>query len=157
VIRRLILLMAVVSLGMLALQAQAKINVAAEETAVKAVLDNYVKSIVQEDIALYEKILSHDTTVVYFGTSEAPILGWQALKPVIEAQNAALSNTTIDVTDTRIRFSPEGDFAWATQLWRFRATAGDTQLDLPVRCTWILEKQKGHWIIVHFHKSVASP
>jgi ketosteroid isomerase-like protein len=153
-IRRLALLIAVI---LLAMTAHAKVNLAAEQAAVKAVLDNYVKSIVQEDMALYEKILSHDTTVMYFGTSEAPILGWQALKPVIEAQNAALSNTTIDVTDTRIRFSPEADFAWATQLWRFRATAGDTQLDLPVRCTWILEKQKGHWIIVHFHKSVASP
>ncbi|HCC78020.1 MAG TPA: hypothetical protein DEP80_00225 [Anaerolineae bacterium] len=25
--------------------------------------------------------------------------------------------------------------------------------ETPVRCTWILEKQKAGWIIVHFHKS----
>jgi ketosteroid isomerase-like protein len=153
--RRFVLL--VVILGLVTVGCQAKVNLKVEQAAVQAVLDNYVKSIVHEDMALYEKILSHDTTVVYFGSSGAPIEGWQALKAVIEAQNAALSNTTIDVTDTRIRFSPEGDFAWATQLWRFRATAGDTPIDLPVRCTWILEKQNGHWIIVHFHKSVATP
>ena len=156
-IGRFVLLIAIVSLVTVGCQAQAKVNLEAEQAAVKAVLDDYVKSIVQEDMALYGKILSHDTTVVHFGTSEPPIQGWGALKPLIEAQNAALSNTAIDVTDTRIRFSPSADFAWATSLWRFRATAGDATFDEPVRCTWILEKQKGHWVIVHFHKSVASP
>jgi hypothetical protein len=27
-------------------------------------------------------------------------------------------------------------------------------LELPVRCTWILEKREAGWVIVHFHKSV---
>lgn len=154
--RRFILLVVILGLVTVGYQAQAKVNLEAEQAAVKTVLDDYVKSIVQEDMALYGRILSHDTTVVHFGTSGDPIQGWKALEPLIEAQNAALSNTAIDVTDTRIRFSPSGDFAWATSLWRFRATAGDTALDLPVRCTWILEKQKDDWVIVHFHKSVAS-
>jgi len=154
--RRFVVLVVILGLVTVGYPAKAKVNLEAEQAAVKTVLDDYVKSIVQEDMALYGRIVSHDTTVVYFGTSEDPIQGWIALKPLIEAQNAALSNTTIDVTDTRIKLSPSADFAWATSLWRFRAKAGDSALDLQVRCTWILEKQKDHWVIVHFHKSVAS-
>jgi len=32
---------------------------------------------------------------------------------------------------------------------------GENLVSLPVRCTWLLEKREGGWVIVHFHKSVA--
>jgi hypothetical protein len=34
------------------------------------------------------------------------------------------------------------------------ATMGNQAIELPVRCSWILEKRGTNWLIVHFHKSV---
>ncbi|MCJ7496515.1 MAG: nuclear transport factor 2 family protein, partial [candidate division Zixibacteria bacterium] len=59
-------------------------------------------------------------------------------------------------SDVTIDLSPEGQFAWATSLWNFRATMDSQTIDLPVRCTWILEKRNKDWEIVHFHKSIGA-
>ena len=45
-------------------------------------------------------------------------------------------------------------FAWATSRWVFRAAMDDQEIELPLRCTWILEKREQGWILVHFYKSV---
>ena len=107
-----------------------------------------------ENIDLYAKILSHDQDMTNFGTSEPPIVGWDSLKKIIEDQNAALSQTKIIASDLAIHISKEGDFAWATDLWDFRAMMGEQAIQIPVRCSWVLEKRDGQWVITHFHKSV---
>jgi hypothetical protein len=132
-------------------------NVEADKTAIQAVLDNYITSIENEDMELYSKIFVHDPDMVNFGTAVTErIVGWEALEKVIEAQNAALSETKITQSDVTIDLSPEGRFAWATSLWNFKAKMDTLTLDLPVRCTWILEKINKDWEIVHFHKSVGA-
>jgi ketosteroid isomerase-like protein len=55
----------------------------------------------------------------------------------------------------KIHVSEDGKLGWATCLWDLTAKMGEPPLSLPVRCTWVLEKRKGEWVIVHFHKSVA--
>jgi ketosteroid isomerase-like protein len=93
--------------------------------------------------------------MVNFGTGAGDrVVGWRALKDVIEAQNAALSGTKIVVSDVTVHISPEGQFAWATSLWDFKATVGEQVIDMPVRCSWILEKRETGWVVVHFHTSV---
>ncbi|MFH1219732.1 MAG: nuclear transport factor 2 family protein [Candidatus Eisenbacteria bacterium] len=133
-----------------------KIDIAAETAAIKTVLDNYIISIEKEDMELYGKVMAHDSEMVNFGTSEPPILGWPALKKLIEDQNAALTQTQIAARDINVRIAPSGNFAWVTDLWDFKAMMGDQLAQIPVRCTWILEKRAGGWVIVHFHKSVAA-
>jgi ketosteroid isomerase-like protein len=128
----------------------------ADKAAVKVVLDNYIASIEKEDLELYAKNVSHDTTMVNFGAFGPPITGWAALKGVIAGQNESLSQTKITSSDESIHVAPSGQFAWATCLWDFSATMGEAPVQLPVRCTWILEKRNGKWVIVHFHKSVAA-
>jgi ketosteroid isomerase-like protein len=146
-----------VALGvMLTMCCPQKANVEAEKAQVKAVLDNYVTSIENEDMDLYAKTMAHLPDMVNFGTSEAPIVGWDALKKIIDAQNAALSETKITVTDLNIHVPNTGKLAWATCLWNFKCKIGEKPIELPVRCTWILEKQDQGWVVVHFHKSVAS-
>jgi ketosteroid isomerase-like protein len=103
----------------------------------------------------YAANIVQDSLMVNFGAMGDPIIGWRALKEVMEGQNAALSETTIDVRDLRIHVAPSGQFAWATCLWDLKAKMGEEPLQLPVRCTWVLEKQANGWKIIHFHKSVA--
>ena len=135
---------------------QSKVNLDEEKEQVKAVLDNYITSIETENMELYAKVMAHDSDMVNYGTSEAPIIGWESLKKLIETQNQALSQTKITVSDLAIHSPDTGKFAYATCLWNFKAMMGDKPLELPVRCTWILEKRGNGWVIVHFHKSVAA-
>jgi uncharacterized protein (TIGR02246 family) len=133
---------------------QQKVNIESEKTAIKAVLDNYVASIENEDMELYARNMAHDSDMVNFGGFGNPIIGWDALKKVIEDQNAALSQTKINVTNMAIHISETGRFAWATCLWDLKAVMGENRIELPVRCSWVLEKRGNDWVIVHFHKSM---
>ena len=131
------------------------VDVEAEKALIKSVLDNYVASIEKEDLDLYAKCVAHDADMVNFGAMGGPIIGWEALRQVIEGQNAALSETKISVSDMKIHVSADGKSGWATCLWDLNAKMGENPVSLPVRCTWLLEKREGGWVIVHFHKSVA--
>lgn len=136
---------------------QKAVDTEAEKSAIKAVLTNYIVSIESEDIELYGKIFFHDSDMVNFGTgANERIVGWDALKKVIEAQNDAISGTKITQSDITINLSNEGKFAWATSLWDFNSTMGEQVMQLPIRCSWILEKFGNEWKIVHFHKSVGA-
>lgn len=136
---------------------QKAVDTAVEKQAIKTVLDNYILSIEKEDIELYGEIIMHDPIMVNFGTGAADyIVGWDALRKVIEDQNAALSETKITQSDVTINISPDAKFAWATSLWNFQATMGGQVMQLPVRCSWIMEKQEDFWVIVHFHKSIGA-
>ncbi len=133
---------------------QAKFDEDAERQKIKDVLDSYITSIETENMNLYSDVMAHDQNMVNYGTSEAPIVGWESLKSLIENQNAALSQTKITRKDLVIHIGKAGTYAWATDLWDFKARIGDQAMDIPVRCSWFLEKQDGRWVIAHFHKSV---
>ena len=131
------------------------VDVDAEKLLIKSVLDNYVASVEKEDINLYGKCVAQDPDMVNFGSMGGPIIGWGALKQVMEGQNAALSETKIDARDIKIHVSADAKLGWVTCLWNLAAKMGENPISLPVRCTWILEKKDGGWTIIHFHKSVA--
>ena len=133
-----------------------KADIEAEKAAVKTVLDQYVTSVEREDMDLYAKNVAHDPKMVNFGGFGDPIVGWDALKKVMEGQNEALSETKITVTDLVIYVSETGTLAWATCLWNLKAIMGESPMELPIRCTWVLEKRDNRWVIVHFHKSMAA-
>jgi ketosteroid isomerase-like protein len=136
---------------------QKAVDTSAEKSAIKDVLNSYVLSIENEDIELYGNIFVHDSAMVNFGTgAKERIVGWDTLKKIIEAQNAALSGTKITQSEVTVNVSPDGRFAWATSLWDFKATMDSQAMELPVRCSWILEKLGKDWKIVHFHKSVGA-
>ena len=126
------------------------------EQEIGAVLDQYVSSVMREDTEEYARHVAHDPDMVSFGAFGVPIVGWDALRGVIEGQNAGLDSILIDQSQVKIHVLPGGMNAWATSLWGFRAKAGQNAIDLPVRCTWILEKREGSWLVVHFHKSIAA-
>jgi len=148
-----ILLAALVILAMSACQPPA-IDVKAETAAVKTVLEEYVKSIETEDMEAYAKLVVHDTTMVNFGGFGRPIIGWDALSKVMEGQNEMLADTKIEVSNMQIHISADGKLAWATCLWNLKAMMAENKVELPIRCTWVLEKKDAGWVIVHFHKSM---
>lgn len=131
------------------------VDIEAEKAKIQSVLSNYVASIENEDMDLYAKCVAHDADMVNFGSMGDPIVGWEALRKAIEGQNAALSETKINIAGLKIHVPEDGKLAWATCLWDFAARMGQSPVSFPVRCTWILEKREGAWVIVHFHKSVA--
>jgi ketosteroid isomerase-like protein len=136
---------------------QAVTESTSEKEAVKAVIDNYAKSWVTEDIGLYSSTVMHDESLIHVGGSRGLswIEGWTELKEIIIEQNQSLNDTDIDETKAWINLSQSGEFAWAVTLWDLKTTLNDgTKCLLPLRCTWILEKSDGSWIIVHFHKSI---
>lgn len=135
---------------------QVAIDTEAERTAVKTVLDDYVKSVEAEDMRLYAQNVRHDSVMVNFGAFGGPIVGWAALEEVINGQNEALADVKIDVSDMKVHVSSDGKMAWATTLWTFSGNTPDGSIELPVRCTWVLEKEQAGWKIVHFHKSIAA-
>jgi uncharacterized protein (TIGR02246 family) len=139
--------------------AKATVNVEAENALIKSVLDNYAKAVENEDIELYGKVVANDPDMVNFGTDASErIVGWDALKKAIQAQFAALPGTRITASDVTVNVLSGGRFAWATSLWVFKATVAATgqAMEVPVRCSWVLEKRDKGWVIVHFHKSVGT-
>ena len=133
-----------------------EVNVEAEKTEIKALLENYVRSVEDEDIDLYAQSVAHNTDMVNFGAFGDPIVGWVALKKVMDDQNAALSQTKIGTNDLAIHLCESGKLAWATCLWDFKAVMGENPVQLPVRCTWAFEKREKGWVVAHFHKSIAA-
>jgi uncharacterized protein (TIGR02246 family) len=135
---------------------QPPVNVESVEAEVRAVLDRYIASVEQEDMEHYAQLVAHDADMMNFGAFGGPIIGWDGLQEVMEGQNAMLDAIQIDQSNVKVHVLATGDNAWATSLWQFKATAGEALLDLPVRCTWQLERRDGNWQIVHFHKSIAA-
>lgn len=138
---------------------KATVNVEAEKAAIRSVLDNYVKAVESEDIELYGKVVANDPDMVNFGTDASErIVGWDALRKTIQAQFVALPGTKITVSDVTVNILSGGRSAWATSLWVFKATVAATgqAIEIPARCTWVLEKREAGWVIVHFHKSVGT-
>ena len=137
-------------------QQQKQINIQNEKASVKKILDNYVKSIVDEDMSLYSEIVARDSNMINVGGSVnlSWIEGWTQLKEVMNGQNDAFSETEINVTKERIFVSPTGRDAWAVTFWELKTILSDgNKYLLPLRCTWVLQKRDNKWIIVSFHKS----
>lgn len=130
------------------------IDLVAEQDAVKAALEDWIAAVENKDMALLPNTVAHEADLVWIGAGANDWLaGWEGLEQAMLAQNAALDDIRITVSDETIHVSPDERFAWATNRWTFAARAGDQAIALPLRCTWILEKRTAGWVIVHFHKS----
>jgi uncharacterized protein (TIGR02246 family) len=138
---------------------KASVNVQAEKALIESVLDNYVKAVENSDIELYGKVVANDPDMVNFGTDASErVVGWDALKKVMQAQFVALSGSRITFSDVTVNLLSGGQSAWATTLCTFKATVAATGqgMEIPARCTWVLEKRDKGWVIVHFHHSVGT-
>ena len=141
----------------LATSCQNPVNTDVEKSSIETVLDRYIFSLEQENLGIYDNILVHNEDMVNFGTSaNERIVGWKVLRAAVEVQNATLSETKITQTDVSINLTKDGSYAWATSIWHFKAVSKDQIIDVPIRCSWVLQKFGDDWKIVHFHKSIGA-
>jgi ketosteroid isomerase-like protein len=128
-----------------------------ERPSVKTALDAFVRAVERHDLVGLSGVVAQDPDLVWIGTGEDEwIVGDEALKEVIQAQNEALEYIRITVSEETIHLSPSEEVAWATNRWVFRARMGGEELKLPLRCTWVAEKRDGGWVLVHSHKSLGA-
>lgn len=125
-----------------------------ETAAVAETIARYIEAVEAEDLEKYAAVVAHDGDLAWYGSMPGQIVGWGEVEGVIGGMFEALSDIRITQTDLRIRMSPDRQVAWATCLWDFRAVMGDQPIEEPTRCTWVLERREGDWVIVHWHKSV---
>ncbi len=137
---------------------QQKVDISVEKAAIKAVLDTFRTGIENEDIALIDKIIAHDTDIVFIGTSVGErIVGWEEFETAVKKQNDALSETKITRSDLTIKVSRKGQFAYATSQYDIKTTMEGQDIEmLRVRETCVLEKRDADWVIVHIHDSIGS-
>lgn len=131
-----------------------QVDIKTETTAIENLLDDYVKAVETEDMSLYARLVMHDTVMVNFGAFGKPIVGWDALKKVMDGQNELLSDTKVMVSDLNVHVAGDGRMAWARCSWTLKAKMAENLVELPIRCTWIFRKGDDGWKIVHFHKSL---
>ena len=128
-----------------------------ERALVKAALDAFVRAVERHDLDGLPDVVAQDPDLVWIGTgADEWIVGYEALQGVLQVQNQSLEYIRIAVSEETIHLSPDGQAAWATNRWVFRARMGGEELVLPLRCTWVAEKRDGGWVLVHSHKSVGT-
>ena len=132
------------------------VDVAAEKTRVKSVVDQFTQVWETKDMELFSRIMAHDADMVVYG-SDAPEhwVGWEPLKQAVQKMLPSYERAKITVKEQSFKIHPAGDVAWFSQVWDW-----DMVMDgKPVRSdgqrlTGILEKRNGSWVIVQIHNSV---
>ena len=128
-----------------------------ERALVKAALDAFVRTVEERNLDGLSGVVAQDPDLMWIATGEDEwIVGYDALKEAMRAQNEALEYIRISVSEETIHLSPSEQVAWATNRWIFRARMAGNELKLPLRCTWVAEKRDGDWVLVHSHKSVGA-
>jgi ketosteroid isomerase-like protein len=97
---------------LLAASCAQRVDIQAEQTAAKKVVDEFQKAMENNDIKLMSRIMAHDTDMVNFGTDAAERwVGYEAFKKAVEEQFAAFENTKLSVKDQRIKVHRSGGAA----------------------------------------------
>jgi hypothetical protein len=135
-------------------QMSAQINPTVEQY-MQGVLKNWIVAVEGRDLDMLPEVIAKDSTLIWIGPAETDwVKGYEQLEQVVQAQKQALKDIHITVGEETIHTYHQADYAWATNRWMFRAHDGTQVIELPMRCTWILEKRVQGWRMVHFHKSV---
>ncbi|MDA3860033.1 MAG: nuclear transport factor 2 family protein [Melioribacteraceae bacterium] len=132
------------------------VDINVEETKVKVVLDQLIKSSETKDMELTSKIYAHDSDMIIIGTDGGEyIVGWNALKDLLEKQFAGTESSKLSVKNQVIKVHDSGMVAWFSELIDWDITfEGKTDKMEGLRTTGVLEKRNGNWVIVQLHYSV---
>ncbi len=133
-----------------------RVDIEAEKTKVKAVLDQLIEASENGDMELLSKIYAHDPDMVNFGTNaDERIVGWEKLKKLMQEQFDSTGSSKLSVSDQVIKVHESGKAAWFSEIidWdlEFR---GEAVSLTGLRATGVLEKRNEAWVIVQLHYSV---
>ncbi len=133
-----------------------KVDLEAGKANVKAVIDQYTKVLETEDLEMLSKITAHDADMVNFGTDASErIVGWEALKELMQKQFESTETTNLSVKDQVIKVNDSGKVAWFSEILDWDIISQDQEMKLEgLRVTGVLEKRDGGWVFVQVHYSV---
>jgi len=154
--KKIILLLIPVFFILSACQEKECVDLNAEKERVELVLEKYIIANEDQKIELAEEIWADDEEIVAFGTnSDEKLVGWKAIKNIIQKQFDAFSNTYISVEDQKININKSGNTAWFSELVSYNFIYDSIPLSYEgVRFTGVLEKRDGKWVIVQSHMSI---
>ncbi len=133
-----------------------QVDIAAEKAKVNTVLDQVIQMMETEDLDLFSRLFAHDPDMVCFGTDAGErIVGWEALKTVMQTQFAATENSKLSVTDRVIKVHNSGEVAWFSEIIDWNMLSEGQTMELKgLRGSGVLEKQNGNWVVIQLHYSV---
>jgi ketosteroid isomerase-like protein len=95
-----------------------------------------------------------DNVVVISGAWEPAAVGWERFSAAYKVQRGRMEGPTIERTNTFI--TGNGNVAWATYQWDFRAMVEGQPSAWRGHTSLVLEKRNGVWLIVLNHTSLVS-
>jgi ketosteroid isomerase-like protein len=104
------------------------------------------------DIEKLHKNYGDDVSIVS-NTWGPPVLGWTNYLAVYQQQRARMQQVRMDRTNTYIKV--KGTVGWACYQWDFAAVVDGQQTESQGQTTVVVEKRNNHWVIVHYHTSLA--
>ncbi len=93
--------------------------------------------------------------VVVSGDYRPPIVGWEKVSRLYQAQHKQLSGAEMLRENTLIKRN--GNTAWATYQWKFVVITSTGTYGFQGHTTLVLEKRRRRWLIVHNHTSALIP
>lgn len=132
------------------------VDINAEISKIKAVLDQYVIANEEQNFSLLESIWAPYDKIVLLGTdSDEKFMGWKEIEKAIKRQFEAFTDTYIVVSEQNIRINSTGNTAWFSEIMNYNFIYNNEAMRFSgVRFTGVLEKIEGRWLIVQGHVSI---
>ena len=131
------------------------VDLVAEQAAAKAVVDMWLQVWETKDMALFDRIFSHDPDMIIFGTDEAEYwVGYEMARKSVEHQLGVFGDTEGTVRNQVVKVHASGEVAWFTEMMDMGVTSGGERMNLTIWFSGVLEKRAGTWTFVQFHASV---
>ena len=137
-------------------EAAVQVDLGIEETAAKAVMNQFWQSFEMSDINLVSEVMAHDPDMVIFGTDAAERwVGYEEFRTAMEQQFAAMESLQTSLHDEVFKIHHSGDVAWYSGIADFKgASLGEDFEIAGLRVTAVLEKRDASWVIVQYHGSM---
>ena len=137
-------------------EAPAPVDLAQEEAAVKAVVNQLWQAWETGDINLVSELIAHDPDIVIFGTDAAERwVGYDEIRTAMEQQFAAMESVHPTVYDEVFKIHDSGDVAWGSSVADITGVSMGEDFEIVgLRFSAVLEKRDGKWVIVQAHFSV---
>ncbi len=131
-------------------------NIEEETEKVELVLERYIIANETKDIDLVQQVWAPDRDIVVFGTeSDEKLIGWEAIKKVVEDQFENFEDVYISASDQIIKVNCSGNAAWFSEVLDYNYTFNEKAYSFEgIRFTGVMEKQGEDWLIVQSHLSV---
>ena len=145
----------VLPVGLMLLAAIAVVQAGtSEEQQIEETIAAVVKAYSAGDYDTLRTYYAPDVTVVP-GDYSPTLSGWSTVEP--RYRQAHLAYGHIELVRENTKIIRRGKIAWASYQWQLAGLRGKELLEVRGQTTLVLEKRKGHWLIVHNHTSLVPP